>query len=850
MPTPRTQPHLLLALLLALVVLTPRAALMVRAHSPTWDENYHLVRGLKFLTRTLAHDKSTDLNDPPLGEAIMAIPLALIGCRSGPGPGNLARAIDVQSLSPDTIRMIVAIWKCLLFLPLVGVVFAWTRSLYGLASAWLAVAMLLIEPTIAGHLSLITLDVLGMEGIVIACYLAWRYFERPTIPRLIAMILACVVALMLKHTAIVVPAIIAAYAALWWIILPILHKQPRQQWRALLPRRLAGLAAAILLAAFFFWALTLFDLSNAWPLTAPPITWKGRIFNHTWPAGVYVRSFATGVTHGGFGHPGYLLGKHSDYGWPYYFPVVAAYKMPLGIAFVLLLGLLSLLTWRPRWREWGLLLPLAAYLFFLIRSPIDIGFRHFLPAYAFLIMLAARSVAVRENQTTTTANPAHHGVKRGWTIAAWAGVIVAAAHVASYHPDYLSYINFPRAHAYLDISDSNLDWGQALKEIDRWLTDHPQTGRPVYLSYFGDDKMNVHTYLHHPVELLGMKSTMPQSGLLILSPVNLVAVYDDFDLDAYRSLRNRHPDAVIGHCILVFDLDKQPQAISRSPQPQQLISPMLFQLPFHFPQRAVENAYFDLDLNEQIMSSPFKRDLRNRRIIRTKPVPNAIKHSRLPRTAQRDLLVMPARDQLLGILQQPKRQQNQTRSKKRDEIDAQPNSQSNRRNAPHSRCGGQAVNGRAMLHDRPRPQEANARHHPISNASRVQRHIASPGLGKLHLCDMQRNQHRHRTPQTQQQVGPKPRVATPHLALQPNHRPGNRREPQPEECLCGVTQRGGPGVESAAPLFNKHACMLSPSRPLVSADWDSQGIGLRVEAPPKSTKLPRPSAEVVDGPSV
>src|SRR3954471_21149509 len=75
---PHAKSHLLFALLLTLAVTLPRALLIHNAHNETSDEDYHLVRGLEFLHRDpgLIH---RELNDPPLGQALTALPLALLG---------------------------------------------------------------------------------------------------------------------------------------------------------------------------------------------------------------------------------------------------------------------------------------------------------------------------------------------------------------------------------------------------------------------------------------------------------------------------------------------------------------------------------------------------------------------------------------------------------------------------------------------------------------------------------------------------------------------------------------------------------------------------------------------------
>jgi hypothetical protein len=54
--------------------------------------------------------------------------------------------------------------------------------------------------------------------------------------------------------------------------------------------------------------------------------------------------------------------------------------------------------------------------------------------------------------------------------------------------------------------------------------------------------------------MLGEHSPRPTSGLLLISPVRLVGVYEKSD--PYAALRPYSADAVIGNSILVFDLDR------------------------------------------------------------------------------------------------------------------------------------------------------------------------------------------------------------------------------------------------------------------------------------------------------
>jgi len=275
-----------------------------------------------------------------------------------------------------------------------------------------------------------------------------------------------------------------------------------------------------------------------------------------WPAGSYLGSIVEAVHHNRSGHPALLFGEKSQLGWWYYFPCVAVYKVPMGFWPVLLLGLASLAWRRVRWAEVSLLAPAVVWSLLLLTSHINIGFRHALPAYVMWMMLAARCVA-----------PAGSA---GWNglrlVVAWGGVAFATVHVLSYHPDYLSYVNFPRLRAgsadkpYWAINDSNIDWGQGLKQIKAWMDAHPQPGRKVYLGltpsspWLASVPQSVSYYLGADRALtLRADLPPPTEGLLILSPVWEYGIYEEGN--RYGFLKGVPPVDVIGHCTPVYDLD-------------------------------------------------------------------------------------------------------------------------------------------------------------------------------------------------------------------------------------------------------------------------------------------------------
>ncbi len=579
-----------LALAVAAAVLIPRTALVSRAHSEYWDDQPHLAQGLAFFLRT--HIR-VFRNDPPLGQALMALPMLAAGCVpespdryharlaalavTDPAAAEARRGLDPpytavlydQPLRPETISLLVAVWKAILFLPGAMLVFHWCRRLYGLRSAWLGLALVLVEPTVAGHVAPAAPDLLGAQGILFACYFAWRHFASPSRRRLVAAGVATAAALLTKHTAAILPFVVTAYALAWHVR----ARRRRSPVDAAIPATTRGLLnqlfAVGIVTAGSIWALTGFDVSP--PARHGPVvravysetfSFRADLVNgalmRPWPAGYYIGSLRTAQDHAGEGHPAYLLGRHSTHGWWYYFPVVATYKVPLGVAAVLLLGLASLRRVPPAWDELPLALAALAWTLFLCLQQMNIGWRHFLPAYLPMLVLATRCLAPGR----PSASPPRRSVVPSL---AWVCVAAAAIHVHAYHPDYLSYVNLPRRDAHLAISDSNIDWGQALKQARAWLeANPPPPGRTVWLDYFGNlERRSAGYYLGDRVRQVdrGRGADAPRDGLLIVSPVYLVGLYDK--TDRYRWLRDAErthpaakPVAVIGHCLRVYDLDR------------------------------------------------------------------------------------------------------------------------------------------------------------------------------------------------------------------------------------------------------------------------------------------------------
>lgn len=115
----------------------------------------------------------------------------------------------------------------------------------------------------------------------------------------------------------------------------------------------------------------------------------------------------------------------------------------------------------------------AVYFVFAIFSHIDIGDRHVLPIYPFVLLFVAGGCWQLARRSRTA------------LVLVVIALALNAADALRYAPDYLSYFTpfVPPSQTYKLLSDSNLDWGQGLLALRRYEAAHPQ--EKIYLAYFG-----------------------------------------------------------------------------------------------------------------------------------------------------------------------------------------------------------------------------------------------------------------------------------------------------------------------------------------------------------------------------
>jgi tetratricopeptide (TPR) repeat protein len=265
------------------------------------------------------------------------------------------------------------------------------------------------------------------------------------------------------------------------------------------------------------------------------------------------------------GSMAYLFGRLSTEGWWYYFPAAFLVKTPMMLLLAALAGL-ALAATRAVRRDWVNLaflgLPVAVYLSGAMSTGINIGIRHILPIYPFVLLVAGLAFRALGQLPVRFGRPALVAV-----------TAVAVLRFAQAYPNTISFFNAfvggsSRGIDYL--ADSNLDWGQHLKLLKRWM-DREDVKR-INLAYFGT--VDPAYYRIDYVNLPGSQSFVPESrpqlpGYVAISATIQTGIYGS----VYAGFRNLSPVAVIGNTIRIYWVEQwpDPEPGAAPPLPDELL---------------------------------------------------------------------------------------------------------------------------------------------------------------------------------------------------------------------------------------------------------------------------------------
>jgi 4-amino-4-deoxy-L-arabinose transferase-like glycosyltransferase len=476
-----------------------------------------------------------------------------------------------------------------------AVIFFWVRQLAGGKAAVLGAALWVFNPIALAYGHLVLTDMGVTLTMLLGVWSFSKLLEKPTSSRAVLVGLATGGALLMKFTAVLLAPMYATMAVVWW------WKSPpeRQRW--------GTICKVFALAGLVTWITILLGYAPYWsPAPSLPaeqatrmgVPWWFQQFRFCLIPPDFFKGLACQIGHTHVGHWAYLCGQWRRTGWWYYYPVALALKAPIPWLIMLLVGLfLGLKTaWRGLPMSYAPWIAAVVYLGFAMSSSIDNGVRHLLPMIAlltvgiaaligsqprtvrmgawllcgWLVAMAAPwigAVVYRHLATSSSINV--FGIRhlvpmiallavgiaalvgsqpRTVRIGAWllCGWLAGTALLA--HPDYLKYFNEfagGKRNGYRYLLDSNLDWGQDVKPLRKFLEDH-HIGH-IYQDYVGKDVV-LDYYKISNTRVSADQARELQQGILVVS------VHEVMGPDWNWLRESHHALACVADTFFVYDL--------------------------------------------------------------------------------------------------------------------------------------------------------------------------------------------------------------------------------------------------------------------------------------------------------
>ena len=555
--------------ILLLLVLEGQLLYSVRRESLTWDEGDHIFAGYMSLKH---HDFGLNPEHPPLVKMVAALPLQNMTLRE-PQLQNRYFKNEAYLSGGDFIfqndfetiifraRMAASIFALMVAL----LAFLSAREMFGTGAGFLALLLIVFEPNFLAHGALVTTDTGAACCLLASIYAFYRYVKSPSWGRVAVLGLAAGIFFITKHSAVLLPAMLILLA----ITELLRRRQVGDESRLRQALRLAGvLVIAAVIVVGIMWTGYGFrysarpagqqinpplesTLGNLSPVEGKAVTvmarWK--LLPESWLYGLAdVRSVANTW-------PSYIFGKVYAHGVRFYFPVAFVIKATLTTLIFLPLIAYAIATGKLRgWREILFLsLPPSLYFCISMTSKLNIGVRHILLVFIFLLVLAggaAWSLICKD---------------RRW---AWPIGALILFHVISsmraFPTSYIAYANElwggpANIHKYL--TDSTTDWGQQLKGVKRYVDERgiqqcwfaytaepaipfraygiPCKTLPTMDSMWFGLKTDTPSAIQGPVFFSHIPLTFYESGSSLLSP--------------YREFEKLTPTAVIENGVFVYD---------------------------------------------------------------------------------------------------------------------------------------------------------------------------------------------------------------------------------------------------------------------------------------------------------
>jgi hypothetical protein len=565
------------------------------------DEVAHIPSGYSYVKY---HDYRLNPEHPPLLKDLTGIPLQFLnvtfptdekfwttdangqwdaGSRFLYFPGNDTEAIVFWSRLPII----------LIALALGFMIFKWAKELFGTKAGLLALVLYAFDPNILGHNHYVTTD-LGIAAFcVFAFYFFTKYLKNPTWKTIILAGVFLGLAALAKFSSVLLFPVMGIA-----LILYALSRKEKLNFSFLgsgkikrfwLQKLYLYIATFIVILAIHGLLIGIVYEANTYKMPtekihqlidtqlggntkqlASPYLHKMADNAVLRPYSQYLIGFFMVFGRVAGGNTTYFFGQVTNQSFRAYFPMVFLIKETIPLLILLLLSIAVGITMllkknlpsfpKKIWEniknyldghiaEFSMLSFIVLYWYVSITGNLNIGLRHLFPTLPLMYILIAKEATIFGNRI------AKNHQKYFWGIISIL-IIWLAVETAFAYPNYLAYFNETvggSKNGYKYVTDSNVDWGQDLKRLVKFVDDDDiQKIRVDYFGggdvkhYLGDKAIMWHSDLGQEPGWYAISATFLQNSLYY----KITEGKPD-----YEWLRERTPTANIGGSILIYKVD-------------------------------------------------------------------------------------------------------------------------------------------------------------------------------------------------------------------------------------------------------------------------------------------------------
>lgn len=562
---------------------------------PTFDEQGFIVRGVTYLrgelrTMRVGHPLGLNgwngvlaANDPQINSPLLD---SSWNGRDFHQPAEIFMWESGNSV--EKILFLTRIQTVWLFLILGVMVSRWVGQLTGRGDlAVYALIFTLFDPNLLAHGALATTDLGLTVGAIISAYTLWLAWRKPG---LFTVALAGVGLALLNNTKFTAGIFVVIFAAV--IVVLLASESIKDGLPAVWQRRRTLLVGVPLVGFVALWGMYGFQIGRM-PDSLPMAQ---HLSGLTLPLSHHLEQLLDIGNRAGKGAPAFLLGELREDGWWTYFLVALAIKTPLPTMVLWGAGIVSWILWKrrsPNRVGAGLFFigPPIGFLLFSMTTSVNIGFRHIMPITPFLLVWALSGIGAskkeklivgREKLKVERSHPEDgpESLARGLSftkpftnrplnfnlltlnsfLSIW--LLIITIWISPHALAFFNVVGGGPANGWLYLVDSNIDWGQDLVTLDRWLEENRPDER-AYLSYFGEARPE-----YYDIRYQGLASFPPRlmtpaadpiipqrpvAGLYAISVTNLQGVH--FSDPALLSwFRPKEPLVRLGYSINLYEV--------------------------------------------------------------------------------------------------------------------------------------------------------------------------------------------------------------------------------------------------------------------------------------------------------